>query len=302
MPNALLNDENRILPALVTPLTAEGELDTASLEKLIAHLYDSGVGGLYVGGSTGEGVYLDFPLRRKLTELCVRHSQGRGRVVVHVGAIQARQAIELARHAGDAGADAVSSIPPCFGGYSFAEALEFYRRLASESPAPVVAYYIPGLTGSSFSLDELQQILELPNVAGLKFTDHNFYVMQRLRMRMRDDQIIYNGPDEMLSLGLSMGANGGIGTTYNVMPKQMVAIAGHVAAGEFAEALAVQRQVNEAIEVLLRYGGLRSTKQVLAWQGLIDTPTCAFPRAAHTPQELDGLRRRLAETILGPAI
>ena len=103
-------------------------------QALIDHLYQKKVGGLYVTGSTGEGIYLDFALRRKLVELCVTMSKGLGTVVVHVGAIQASQAYELAAHAAKVGADAVSSIPPFVGGFSWDEIHAYYRRLCECEP------------------------------------------------------------------------------------------------------------------------------------------------------------------------
>src|SRR5262245_18945014 len=137
MPNPLLENPNRILPALVTPLTPGGELDAKSAERLIEHLYQKGVGGLYVTGSTGEGIYLDFEIRKRITEIACRLSKGRGNVIVHVVAIQAAKALELAVYAGKDGADAVSSIPPFAGGYSFDEVKVFYTDLAKQSPLPV---------------------------------------------------------------------------------------------------------------------------------------------------------------------
>jgi len=71
-----------------------------STERLIDHLYKKGVGGLYVTGSTGEGIYLDFDIRKQIVEVAARLSRGRGTVIVHVGAIQAAKALELADHAG----------------------------------------------------------------------------------------------------------------------------------------------------------------------------------------------------------
>src|SRR5439155_19932960 len=98
MNNPLLASPNRILPALVTPLTPGGELDAPSAERLIDHLYHAGVGGLYVAGSTGEGIYLDVEIRRKIVEIAASASQGRGNVIVHVGAIEATHAFALAEH------------------------------------------------------------------------------------------------------------------------------------------------------------------------------------------------------------
>ena len=299
MPNPLLATPNRILPALVTPLTPDGKLDTASAERLIDHLYQKGVGGLYVTGSTGEGIYLDFEIRKKLVELTVSLSRGRGTVIVHVGAVQAAAAIELAAHAGKACADAVSSIPPFAGGYAWDEVHSFYAELAEKSPLPVVAYYIPGLTGQQRSIDDLASLLKLPNIAGYKFTDMNFFTMQRLLERFGPDQIMYNGPDEMLALGLQFGAHGGIGTTYNVMPELILQVAKLCQQGKFAEAVSAQKRANDVIEPLIAAHGVASTKQILYWQGLIEYTTCAHPRAGLTEQQQADLRRRLASTAIG---
>lgn len=299
MPNPLLATPNRILPALVTPLTPDGDLDVASAERLINHLYGSGVGGLYVTGSTGEGIYLDFELRKRLVELTVNLSRGRGTVIVHVGAVQASAAHELAKHAGKVGADAVSSIPPFAGGYTWEEAYAFYAELAQRSPLPVIAYYIPGLTGQQRALDDLASLLAIPNIGGYKYTDYNLYTMQRLLARFRPDQIMYNGPDEMLALGLQFGAHGGIGTTYNFMPELILQVAQYVREGRYADAVAAQKKANDIIEPLLRSHGLAASKQILYWQGLIDHPVCARPRALLTQAQQQDLRKRLTNTAIG---
>lgn len=298
MPNPLLAAKNRILPALVTPLLPDGRLDVKSAERLINHLYDKGVGGLYVTGSTGEGIYLDFAIRRQIVEIATSLSKGRGSVIAHVGAIQGSIVLELAEHAARAGADAVSSIPPFAGGYSWDEVYGFYANLARRSPLPLVAYYIPGLTGQNHSIANLATLLELPNVAGFKWTDPNLYAMQRLHSRFQPDQILYNGPDEALALGMQFGAHGGIGTTYNFMPELILQIYGHCQASRFAEAVAVQKQVNDIIEPLLMFQGLAASKQILFWQGIIDHPTCAHPRTDLNENQKRQLRERLSGTAI----
>ncbi|MDX1945955.1 MAG: dihydrodipicolinate synthase family protein [Pirellulaceae bacterium] len=302
MPNALLSAKNRILPALVTPLLPSGKLDGRSAERLIHHLYDQGVGGLYVTGSTGEGIYLDVAIRREIVEMATSLSKGRGTVIVHVGAIQGSLVGELAEHAAQAGADAVSSIPPFAGGYSWDEVHAFYADLACRSTLPVVAYHIPALTGQQHPVTTLARLLELPNIAGFKFTDLNLFAMQRLRTRLGPEHILYNGPDELLALGLQFAAHGGIGTTYNFMPELILRIYDHCQAGRFAEATAVQRQVNDIIEPLLLSQGLAASKQILVWQGLIDHPTCAAPRAGLSESQQKQLRERLSKTAIAESL
>ena len=302
MSNPLLNARNRILPAVVTPLTDSGELDERGFEHLIDYLYGCGMGGLYVTGSTGEGIYLDPSVRRRVTEIAVAHSRGHGKVVVHVGSIAASQAIDLAKHAGGVGADAVSSIPPFVGGYSPAEVLDFYRMLGAASPVPVVGYYIPGLTGQTWSIDRLAEFLPLPNLAGFKYTHSDLYVLQRWMSRMNRDAIIYFGDDEMLCWGLQMGAHGGIGTTYNIMPKLILEIAQLCAESRFAEAQQVQRKANEVIEALCSVPTVPATKQVLVWQGHLAAARCAPPRALLTDEQSALLRRRISQTAIADSL
>lgn len=302
MTSALSQAANRILPALVTPLTEQCTLDEVSLERLIHHLYEQQVGGLYVTGSTGEGVYLEADVRRRIVEIAAGLSRGHGQVIVHVGATEGALACELAAHAQRIGADAVASIPPFVGGYAWHEVLDYYRQLTQATTLPVLGYYIPRLTGQNFSLSQLTELGRLEGMAGFKFTDHNLALMQRLLVRIRDDQVVYNGPDEMLAFGLAFGAHGGIGTTYNVMPREILQIARHIANGKFAQAVAVQKRVNEVIELFHDFQGIAVTKQILFWQGLIDSTRCARPRARLTLPEQQELRRRLGTTLLADSL
>lgn len=302
MPNPLLAARNRILPAIVTPLTDSGELDEKGFEHLIDYLYGCGMGGLYVTGSTGEGIYLDPAIRRRVTEIAVAHSRGHGKVVVHVGSIAASQAFDLAKHAGAAGADAVSSIPPFVGGYTQAEVLDYYRTLCTASPVPVVGYYIPGLTGQAWSIERLAEFIPLPNLAGFKYTHSDLYVLQRWMSRMGRDSIIYFGDDEMLCWGLQMGAHGGIGTTYNIMPKLILEIAQLCAESRFEEAQKVQRKANEVIEALCSVPTVPATKQVLVWQGHLTSARCAAPRALLSPEQQTLLRQKMSQTAIADSL
>lgn len=302
MPNALLAARNRILPALVTPLTDSGELDERALEHLIDHLYRSGMGGLYITGSTGEGIYLDPAIRRRITEIAVAHSRGHGQVLVHVGAIAAMQAYELAKHAGQVGADGISSIPPFVGGCSQVETLDYYRTLASSTNVPVVGYYIPGLTGQVWSIDRMVEVLKIDNVAGFKFTHTDLYMLERVMSHIGREKIVYFGVDEMLCHGVACGAHGGIGTTYNFMPKLILEVATLSAEGRWEEARKVQKKVNEVIEVLLTCHGLAASKQILVWQGHIASARCAPPRASLTAEQQTSLRAKLMQTAIADTL
>jgi N-acetylneuraminate lyase len=119
-----------------------------------------------------------------------------------------------------------------------------------------------------------------------------------LSTRLGPDQVLYNGPDELLALGLQFGAHGGIGSTYNVMPKVILEIASRMASGKTAEAVATQKCANDVIEALLSVPALPAHKQALVWQGVISTATCAAPRAPLTEAQIAELRKRLDQTVV----
>ena len=293
---------NRILPALVTPLLPDGRLDEQSAERLIDHLYEKGVGGLFVCGTTGEGIHLEFEVRKRLAEIAVNLSKGRGQTIIHVGAIQAAMAMELADHAFRVGADAVSSIPPFAGGYSWDEVRAYYAQLARRSRLPVVAYYIPGLTQQQRSLDELAVLLGIPNITGLKCSAPDLRVSEQLMSRLAADQVLYHGHDETLAQALASGAHGGIGSTYNFMPELMMQVYRLAQAQRWTEAHAAQRQADAVMQALLPLQNVAATKQILVWQGRIDHATCVFPRAGLTARDEQQLRERLSTTVVAPTL
>jgi N-acetylneuraminate lyase len=293
----LLHAVSGILPALVTPVDEAGVFQPRPCERLLERVYAAGVDGVYVCGQTGEGLQLAAAQRRRAVECAVANSPRGRQVVVHVGARSTEQAVELARHAAGAGAHAISSLPPA-GSYGFEEIREYYREVASAAALPFLVYYYPAAAPAIRSTEQVLELCRLPNVVGLKFTDSDFFRLWALR---RSGAVVLNGSDEMLLAGLIMGAGGGIGSTYNVMPGAFVALHKLALAGGWEEARQVQDRINEVISVLLRYPVHPAIKAVLAWSG-IDCGRCVPPRRDLTAAEQADLRAGLARTTLGAAL
>jgi len=234
--------------ALLTPLHDNRTLNASVAQKLLLHLLAKGLDGAYVAGTTGEGMLLPFAVRRALVEAATEVLPAGKRLLVHVGTPQVGDALALAEHAARCGAHAISSLPPAGG---TADVMSYYRELAANSPLPLILYYFPKVAPSAFSCpDDLFQVCELPNVVGIKFTDTNLYLLNRLSKR---GVLVFNGYDEMLAAGLLMGAKGGIGTTYNLMAEGYLQIYAAALRGDWQMAHRVQSQVNDVIEVLFRY-------------------------------------------------
>jgi N-acetylneuraminate lyase len=286
-----------IFPAIVTPLDENGEFAGATFERLLAHLYAAGVHGVYVCGQTGEGVLQPVGMRQQVAEVAVRCSPKDRTVILHVGATRQDDAMQLARHAEHIGAGAVSRLPPA-GNYSFAELRGYFHQLAAASGLPLLVYYYPEASRIEVTLDQLLDLCSIPNVVGLKFTDFDLYKLHQISQSGR---IIFNGRDEVLAAGLLMGAGGGIGPFYNLVPELFLQIYESALSGKWDQARRAQDQANELIRIILQFPMLSAVKTMLKWQGF-DCGRCLAPRQNLTHDQEIQLRSLIEKSSLSPSL
>ena len=279
-----------ILPAAVTPLDEDGKFLPAVLEQLLARLYGAGVHGVYLCGSTGEGMLQPPEQRQAIVETAMACTPRDRTVMVHVGAASLQEALALSSHAAKAGAHAISSLPPTSAQFSFADLRRYYEALAARSDLPLVVYYFPDAAPAIDTAEQLEALCDLPNVLGVKFTDFDLFLMGNL---VRPGRAVFNGRDEVLAAGLLMGAGGGIGTFYNLLPELFVEIYDAATSGRWDRARDVQRRVNIALRIALQFPFFPAVKQMLAWSGL-DCGVCLPPRAGLDADQQHRLREALA--------
>lgn len=280
-----------IFPALVTPFDAAGVFNPQAFQQLLVRVYQAGVDGVYVLGSTGEGIPQSVAQRKIVTEAALEHSPKDKRIIIHVGALTTADAIELARHAEQTGAHVVSSLPPP-GNYSFVEVREYYRALAAATELPMLVYFFPGASAAITTLDQLRELCELPNVIGLKFTDFDLFKLMSLK---QTGATIFNGYDEVLAAGLLMGADGGIGTTYSLLPNHYVRLFTAASSGLWEEARSLQREINELVSIVVQYPVIPATKILLRWAG-IECGDCLLPRRRLSASEELQLRAQISQS------
>jgi N-acetylneuraminate lyase len=279
-----------ILPALVTPVTGEEQLNASVMERLLERLYGAGAHGVYVCGQTGEGLLQSMEMRQQVAEVAVRCSPPGRKVVVHIGAHRTSDAVLLARHASRVGAHAISSLPPA-GSYSFEEIRRYYEAIASASDVPVLVYFFPAVSQAIRSVEQILELCTIPGIVGLKFTDYDLFKLSLIR---RAGRIIFNGHDEVLAAGLLMGAQGGIGSFYNLMPELFVKVYELSSAGRWSEAVEVQNRINDLIAVALQFPIIPAIKMMLTWSGF-DCGPCLQPRRSLSTEEASELKRELAK-------
>lgn len=264
-----------IMPALMTAFdTATESISKENTAALVKKLKLAGVHGFYVGGSSGEMVLCSVKERMELLET-VMEASGDLTVIAHTGAMSTADAILLSRHAESSEADAISSVTPLYYKYSFREIKHYYSRLCEAVNIPVIIYNIPALTGTALDFGQLSELLSIDGVGGMKFTSSDFFLLNRLKQEF-PDKVFYNGCDEMLLSGLSAGADGGIGTTYNFMPEMFLSIYELFNNGRMKEANAVQSMANKIIAEVVSKGTLSASKQMINFSGL-DYGVCREP-------------------------
>ena len=255
-----------IMPALVSPVTDDGKVLVKETEKLVKWQLSQGVNGFYICGSTGEGLLLNPNTRKQLLEVVLDAAGGKAPVITHVGAIDLPTTLELARHAKEAGAAAVSSIPPIYFQYGEKEVINYYKEVAAMAEIPLVMYGV-GLANTKLTVSLVEELMKVENIIGIKWTYPDYYSMGRLKEINNGNINVINGPDEMLVCGLAIGADAGIGTTYNVMPGLFVKLFDAYQNGRVEEAKQIQHAINRVITVLLKYHGIASTKELLCHMG-----------------------------------
>jgi N-acetylneuraminate lyase len=172
--------------------------------------------------------------------------------------------LELVRHAGKIGAHGISSLPPRPPAGTN-EICDWYRAIAAVSELPFLVYYCPEVNPALNNPVQLLEQVKSTNVVGLKFTDFNLFELWKLQT---EGHVVFNGKDEVLAAGLLMGASGGIGSFYNLMPELFVKIWDAGRRGQWQEARSIQNQINEFIRIVIQFPVFASIKRLLAWSGL----------------------------------
>lgn len=255
-----------IYSALITPYCQDGSVNYREIRRMVRSQADRGLTGFYVCGSTGEAFLLTLEERKKILEAVAGEVGGQAKIIAHVGNIGSALTEDLARHAKACGVDAVSAITPFYYQFSSQEIVSYYEDLANAVELPTVVYHFPGQTGVSLSPGQLDELAKNPYIAGVKFTSLDLFTLERIKQN-HPELCVFNGHDEVLAYGLEAGADGGIGSTYNIMPQLYRELYDSFENGDRAQAQRLQHKANDVIAVLCKYGAVQGVKAVLELQG-----------------------------------
>lgn len=256
-----------------TSFNAKGHIDLSNTDALARHLSQSGVTGVFLCGSTGEGMSLTVSERKEIAEAWREVAPLHGlKTFVQVGANSQRDAVDLAAHAGKLGLDAISAHAPCyFRPSSVKQLVDFFAPVAAAAPnAPFYYYDIPQLTGVDLPTAGFLKTApeKIPNLAGVKFTNPNLAVLQECLRVQHGRYEVFFGCDEALIAGYALGCRSAIGSTYNFMAPVARQIIEAFDNGEFDLARSLQAQIVATVNILSEYGYLMAAKSVMRVFGI----------------------------------
>jgi len=234
--------------ALFTPYDAKGRVNPETIAKIVDYGLANGLNGFYLTGTTGEWWLLSLEERKLVMDAAVRAAKGRCKLIAHVGANRTDDAVALARHAAKVGIDWISSITP-----------QLYRTSFD-------AAYL----GSALVPERDARLFDLPNVKGMKYTGRDYFAAQCLKRRLGKETIWFAGCDEQLLCGLALGNvfSGGIGTTYNIIPRHFADVCRLAAKGDFRAAAKVQDEANRVVELMIESDNWSYRKAMMKFIGL----------------------------------
>lgn len=221
-------------PALLTPVDQDGAPEFGQLEKIVQLCVDQQLDGLYILGSTGQGVLFTEQQRVAVTQKVMEVAGAKLPVIAQVGSLNTRESIRLAQAAQQAGVYGISTVAPIYYQGGVNNSLAHYRAISSSIDIPFFPYHVGNQ--SIFGGDAryyIDQILTLPNIKGMKLTTQNLYEISLMHILAGDDLILFSGADELYCHATLCGTVGAIGSFFNLWGEECRYVRKEFIAGNF---------------------------------------------------------------------
>ena len=257
------NNLNGVMPAMITSFNKDESINKEGIRKTVNYLISESVDGLYITGSTGETFLMSQEEKKQAIEIIVEEVNGRVPVIAHIGSIGTKITTELGQYAEKVGVDALSALPPFYYGFSNDEIFNYYKDISNSTNLPITVYNISH--ANLMDLDMLKRLSSIKNVKGVKYTAPTHFNFSKIKKEIGESFKIYSGMDEMALSGLISGADGIIGSFYNLMPELFVEIYKQVKNNQINEAKKIQEKINIIILFALKKSGYPFIKMGLKW-------------------------------------
>lgn len=240
-----------IIPAFYACYDEEGNVSPERVRVLTQYFIDKGVKGVYVNGSSGECIYQGVEERKTIIENVMAVAKEKLTVINHVACNNTRDSAELAKHSESVGVDAIASIPPIYFRLPEYSIAAYWNTISEAAPnTDFVIYNIPQLAGTALTMGLFDEMMKNPRVVAVKNSSmptQDIQMFKAAGKAAKGEFIVFNGPDEQFVAGRAIGADGGIGGTYGVMPELFLKLNELLVSSEREKATELQYAINEII-------------------------------------------------------
>ncbi len=239
-------DLKGIIPPTTTPLTSDEAIDRDSVARLMDYFVDAGVGAIFALGSSGECPCMTTALKLDMVDAIADALGGRVPFLAGVTSTSYRVSLDLAREFGERGVDAIVATTPYYFHYRQTELIDYFTRLAEESPLPLVIYDIPGRSDNDLAPETVLDLSEHQRIIGIKDSTGNIErgIDIATALRARDDFAMFQGSERLLALAVLSGYDGGVVGLANAFPRLCVAVCEAAASRDLQRAQELQELVN----------------------------------------------------------
>ena len=256
------------MPALVTPFK-DGKVDEHAFRALVDWQITSGSHGLVPVGTTGESPTLSHEEHRRVVSICIDEARGRVPVIAGAGSNNTAEAIELARHAEKAGADAVLVVTPYYNKPTQEGLYQHFKAVNDAIGLPIIIYNIPPRSVVDMSIDTMKRLYELKNIVGVKDATGDVGRVSKQRHALGPDFIQLSGEDMNALAAMALGGHGCISVTANVQPGPCAAVMEAVFKDDWQQALLLQDRLAPLHSAIFLEPGVSGAKYALSLLGRV---------------------------------
>lgn len=281
-----------VVPYLPTPLTVDGQVDEAALTRLCGHLIGEGVHGLTPLGSTGEFAYLDFAAKERVVAATVEAADRRVPVIAGVAATTTRDAVAQAKRWAALGADGILAVLEAYFPVPEQGVIDYFTAIADATEAPVTLYTNPNFQRSDLSLEAIDALSHHPNIHFLKDASTNTGRLLTILNRTEGRIGVFAASSHITVAVMMIGGRGWLAGPSCLVPRQSVRLFDLCEAGQWDQAMALQRDLWTVNQVFARFNLAGAVKAGLRMQGF-DCGDPAPPQASLTAEQIETVRRAL---------
>ncbi len=290
----------RLLTAMITPFTHEGEVDYGAAERLANHLINTGTETIVLCGTTGESPTLTWEEEYELFQVVRNAVAGRAKIIAGTGSNSTKEAIIATEKASKLGLDGTLQVTPYYNKPPQAGLYEHFRAIAQSAPdLPMILYNIPGRTACKLELETILRLAEIPNIIGIKEATGDLDLASQIRAQTSPDFLIYSGDDSLTLPIMSVGGYGVISVASHLVGARIQAMMQNFCAGKVEQARAIHLELFPLFKALFAMTNPIPLKAALQMLGL-DTGVVRPPLVKATPEVINQLHMVLHNLHMTP--